>query len=336
MRVSIKTLSWILAAQLCLAGYFWYSSQKSSNQDTFSGKPLLQFGFNQLKEIHIKGENEKSTLLVKQGEHWLIDNYYHVPASTAKVDSFIHNIQQLKSSWPVATTKDTANRFKVAPEQFVRKIIFVDEQGNGESLFLGTAPTYKKVHARAINENNIYAIPFNLHEASDKPVDWIQADLLHFNKETVSAIHLPDYSLQKEAQADSFTVSGLNATESIIPYEVDALVNQITKLNFSDILQDNAQEFALTAKPEIEYSVKLESGESVRFSFSKVDTGNEENDDAPYHLTTTTSPYVFKVEKQFVDAFMHKRRETLVKAIVDDAPVNAEENRLAEEDPPIS
>ena len=67
---------------------------------------------------------------------------------------------------PVATSIAARQRFEVASYRFQRRVTLLGHDGAGlGTVFFGTAPVFRHVHARNEAEDAIYSIAFNSFDA---------------------------------------------------------------------------------------------------------------------------------------------------------------------------
>ena len=114
--------------------------------------------------------------LTKDGEQWVLPDGN--PVDESKVDSVIGKLADSGADWPVATSQSAAKRFEVTQESFQKQISIYSGQDLLADLYLGTSPSFRRVHARQANKNDIYSIEFSNFEAGTSPSAWLDKRLL--------------------------------------------------------------------------------------------------------------------------------------------------------------
>src|SRR5690606_2141252 len=81
-------------------------------------------------------------------------------------------------NWPVAHSSAARQRFQVADYYYQKRLTLLS---NGEilgTIFLGTSPGFRKVHARNEQQDAIHSIAFNTFEAPAVNNGWLDTRLL--------------------------------------------------------------------------------------------------------------------------------------------------------------
>lgn len=324
MKKLTLILSSILAVQVLLTILlFTYKSDSGAFQSNQTWLDLTPGAFD---AISITQKDKPSLTLKKDKEQWLLPGYFNVPVSKEKFDDFSGKLLSLKTGWPVASTEEAAERFQVNKEKYERLIVFQKDGKAVKTLYLGTSPGFKKIHARVDGQNDILAIDFSAFEASVTPEDWMKQDLIKIDLNQLSQIKSKDFSLVK-ADKD-WVVEGLQANQTNNVAEIKALVDKLAALTYSGIL-------GLEDKPEYhlkdaELSFILKTGsEETQYQFGK----QEGKDDAVLKLSS--QPYYFKVSKGVVDALkaFNLQKLVLAKPLENAEPSKDKQPEIAPEKP---
>ena len=310
----------LLAVQLIIVAAIYLL--KSNSDATYKSTPILDFEKSQLTKLVItNGERdsdsaseseseqlagEKSakavTLTLQDGE-WILPELNRLPANRVKLDLAIGKLMGLKSNWPVATTQDSQSRFKVASDNYQKKIQLFSHDKVIAELFLGTSPGFKKVHLRQSGSQEIYSLELNSYDFSDSATDWLDKALLQIND--INKISLDEFSLKKKQDTWTLSPSELvTEGKQLDINKVDALVTKLASFNVLDVTNgEDAQSEKITAaevdrltigadqeyqltfyKNESDYWVKRNDIDSL-FSISSTDYNELVNVDAEKLLT---------------------------------------------------
>lgn len=302
MNRKIFILFVIFLIQIGLA-FSLYSNKKAIGAFT-SNEKLIDLEPDSVDKITIE-ENEKPALVLKKEKGtWVLPDYYGFPLSTVKLDRFTDKLFGIKKSWPVATTRDAAKRFKVETDNFEKKITFSKEGKIVKTLFVGSSPGFRKVHARFPGLDDIYAINFSAYEAPVKHVDWVDKDFLHFKQKEIDSISMSLFTIARED--GKFVVSELDENEEIDENEMNDLISKLAELSFEEVLgKKDESEYGQSA-PVLIYTLKMKSGQSVSYTFSK------QKEEEYFVLKVSSHDYYFKVSKFSMEKIQKFTREKLV------------------------
>jgi len=277
---------------------------------------LLAIDKKAIDSIIIEGNKDRKVSLSKKEGSWLVSQMHNFHADQDKVENFLEKLSGLKKGWPVATTVAAKKRFKVSENEFERKITLLKKGEQDGLLFIGTSPSFRKVHARTGGENAIFAVEFNEYEASIKPEDWIDKDVLKHTAAEIAKVELSDVSLAN--QEGKLVVEGLSEKEETVVEEADRLLRKIGNLRISKVLgTEEKDEYNLEA-PILKYSLTLSSGDAEQYVFSKLKDADN------YVLKPSHRKEYFEVAGWIVNDIKKFNRSKLVKKKIVDTIDNSE------------
>ena len=291
MNKLITLLSAVLAVQVILAAIlFGYRGDTGAFHSDQSLLGLSQDGFD---AVSIEQKDKPALTLKKDKDVWLLPGYFNVPVDNGKFDDFSRKLLALKTSWPVANTEDAAERFQVNKDKYERKIVFQKDGKPVKTLYLGTSPGFKKIHARIDGNNDIQSIDFAAFEASVTPEDWMKQDLAKIDPSQISQIKGNDFTLVK-ADKD-WAVEGLPANQTSNAAEIKAFTDKLAALNYSAVLGvEDKPEYHLK-EPALLFTFNKHA-EEIQYRFGKQDGQDD------YVLKTSSQPFYFKIGKGLVDS----------------------------------
>ena len=314
MRAKLIFLSLLLLVQLGLA---FVLGVGSNNLKAFDAtRKLLRFDGSSIDRLVFEGSAKQLLVLQKQGEHWTLPEHFAAHADGRKIDDLLHNLAELRRPWPVAEKGTADRRFKVADDNFERRLSLFHGDKKLTSLVIGSSPGFRKVHARVADETTVYDIPFSTFQVSLKPEDWVDKDQLQLKADRISAVELADCNLVK--QVDQLVVTDLKPDEQTASRKVTELVDKLAGLRIVDALARPEQ--SLAAAPELSLSLTLADGGQRSYRFYKG------ADDKELQLQVAGQPWLFKVAAGLKDELAAYTRQRLVQPRQD-------ENRLAGKSP---
>jgi hypothetical protein len=227
------------------------------------------------------------------------------PADHDKVEGFLNDLKELKKGLPVGTTAGAVKRFRVAEDDFERRIVLYSGNENNATLYVGTSPSFRKVHARIPGEDRVYAVEFDAYEAGVKPEDWIDKDVLSHKPSDIIRVELPNLTLiRKEETLFVEDIDG--ETEETIEDAARRLLDHVAGLRIRSVLGTEAEAEYNQDDPAFQYKLDLVSGDSESYVFSRPK-------DADYYvLKPSHRDEYFKVDTWVLDRIKETERQTLV------------------------
>ena len=321
MKKTLFLLTVLLLVQTALAGYFWNHSR---TQDTFAAEePLLSFSADHITAITITGPDKKTVNLQKKDSRWIIPEYFKAPADGDRVDELLAKLAGLKKSWPVATTPEAAKRFKVTADQFERHIILKKEDTPVAELYVGTSPSFRKVHVRLPSRPEIMAVTFSTQDADDTPDNWLDKDIATLAEDEIAAITLNDihllhkdgkWELADHASAGQTGQAANGQTDTakrqpnrkIGKEKINSIVHALTGLRVDSVLGTRELPAYGLEKPVITCRVDLRNNKTIDYRFGALE------DKAYYALKRSDLPYIFKTGKWQVKPLLDRQQKELL------------------------
>lgn len=297
-----QILSLLLALQIVLAAILVLTDTDSGA--VVANEKLLDLQFDSLNKIVIEESADKKLVMQKQGKNWMLPDYFDFPASQDKLDRVLGKLFDTSVGWPVATTEAAEKRFKVAADEFERKLAFSGAAAS-EVLYLGTSPGFKKIHARVDGQENIYGIEFSAYQASIKPIDWAEQKILEVPRVEIEQIDIDGLTIKRDG--DQFKIDGLAEGEQPVESEIQNLLSKVSSLGFQEVLGKKDDPTFQLNEPVFKFSLLKKGGERIDLRYGKI----KDQDD--FVLKSSASDYYFKVAKYNLDSLQGIDRSKLVK-----------------------
>ncbi len=328
MRRLITVLSVLLVLQLGLTAVLGITGRGFGAVS--STEPLLSFEHGSVDRIVIEVPDADPLILAKKDGGWRLPGHFDFPASPSKVEDFAAKLAGLQKLRPVATTGGAAKRFRVASDDFTRKVVLELDGSVVAGVYLGDSPGVRRVYARAEEEDAVYEVQLASHEASAKHQDWTDRTVLRIEGDIVRA-ELPGFSLARKDE--DWTLEGLKDKETTDGEEAERVIRRLTNLSFDEVLGAEQKPEYKQDEPDLKYKLELESGDAVEHVFSRPEEGDD------FVLKVSTQPYYFKVPAYSVEPLLGLSRDDLVQQMVgsDDAqgsqPATSGENEQQDDLP---
>ena len=216
--------------------------------------PLVRFAGSVLQEIHVDDDRDREVILTREGGGWRLPDLDNLPADADKVDTLIKAITSQDHGWPVADTVAARQRFQVAAYHFRRRITLI---GDGEllgTIYLGTSPGFRQVHARNDLGDAIYSIAFNAFDAPAEADEWLDRKLLQVgNPEAITG---PGFSLERR---DNRWLN--SAGKAPDDRELQALLLGLASLQVEAVADEDDQRSLAETEPALSLRIGDDQGE---------------------------------------------------------------------------
>lgn len=302
-RFSVILLG-VLGVQLGLALILSFSG---SNYAAYqSDEPLLAFERTKIDGFSIGESGGNSVELVKKDDRWIIPAMADFPANQVLADKLLDKLSKLEKGWPIATTSDAAERFKLTDENHERQIILKAGDDEVARLMIGSAPAFKLAHARIAGENEIYNVKLATYEAGARGEEWMDRDYLDIDREKITAIEFGDIKLERKD--DKLIPAGLEEGETAKLPELSRLIHAIAYPTFETVVGTGQEALAKLDPAELTIEVQVMDGDPVTYRYKK------EKDGDAYLLGSSAHDFVFRVAAATIETLVKAKREDLINA----------------------
>ena len=185
----------ILAVQLVIT--FSLFSSESNKLAKREATEFLAINPEAISKIEIKDASQ-SVSLVRKNEEWEIASLANLPVAASKVSDNLNALAEINVSWPVATTSSAKKRFEVHADKFQRQVELFEGEKSLGTFYLGSSPSFRKVHARKNKDDNIYAITFNSFDLPAANDQWLDKTLIAADE--ITSIKTTDFVLSKSGE----------------------------------------------------------------------------------------------------------------------------------------
>lgn len=302
----------LLAAQIALiVGLGWRGGElRSVTPDTL----LVAADLDAADRIDITDADGARVTLAKSGDaEWTLPAFHGVAVAPMKLSAALGKLRDARRGLPVATTAGALQRFKVADQNFERKLTF--KRGDVElvTVLLGSAPGLRKIHARTAADSAVYSVTAASYDWSATGEDWFDRGLLGVKTAELSAV-----TLRRPEQADltltrtvkdgktQWRATGLGADAALNPKQADALARNLENLRIDAIRTDADAAFERAA-PVL--TLIIDTADGARdYQLRKLD-----GDDAEYLLKAGHVAWIAELKSWNAEPLIDSAdRQTLV------------------------
>lgn len=304
-RFSIILLG-VLGAQLALAAALTFSGGNYSAYQ--SGQPLLAFDKQAVDSIEISESGGNSVTLARKDGKWIIPAMADFPAGQKLTSDFLDKLAGLEKGWPVATTSDAAERFKLTEDNHERRVVLKAGDKEVARLMIGSAPAYRKAHVRIADESEIYNVKLATYDAGTRGEEWMNHDYLDIDTGKITSIGLGDLKIEKKDGA--LIVADLKDGDTVKKAELSGFIHAVANPSFDAVQGKGKDALAKVQPADITVKVDLEGGKPVTYSFKKESGGKA------YLFASSAHPYVFRVAADRIKTIVEASRDKLVEVKV--------------------
>jgi hypothetical protein len=234
-----------------VAVMFW---PERTSQQTTTEQLLPRFPVNAIDELRISDSFDNEVVLVRSGEQWLLPDRENLPADASKVQALLKDLTTQAGSWPVARSSAARQRFQVAAYHYQKRLTLFSVGEDLGTVYLGTSPGFRKVHARNADQNAIYSIPLNTFEAPASTATWLDSKLLQVR--VPLRIDTDLYNLYFE-NGRWYSATGGRPDKT----ELDSLLSALKNLQVAGIANEDLQRDLAAAEDDLIMTIESLAGE---------------------------------------------------------------------------
>jgi hypothetical protein len=271
-----------------------------------SGSPLdklilEKLPANEISSINIKG-SEKSVLLTKKPDQWVVENRFDYAADFSKIADFVRKLKQAKIGRQFESTQATLKRLslknpddkEIGDLEKGTQIQLKDKSGKllaslilGKPRKSGTERSFPDGHyVRLDNDPTIYLIDTHFAHLQKEPSEWLDKALLKVEAKEVKKISClradgktTNYTFQRAEKGTELEPTALPANRKVDKSALTRLAGSLSSLSMEDVLDPSDDSAVRELKQSDTLEYHLFNGMIYR-----VYPGGECSDDAPCYL----------------------------------------------------
>ncbi|WP_018416586.1 DUF4340 domain-containing protein [Teredinibacter turnerae] len=259
MNKAIKILAVLLVAQLVVILAI-QTNQPGTAQVV--AQPLISVNLNTVDTLRIDGSDGQHVALTKRGERWQIASYGDQPADQNKVAELLQKLSGIEVRWPVATSAAAAERFEVAEGSAQKTLTIQTGDSVVDALFIGTSPSYRRVHVRVNGSDDIYQVELAQHDIPADPESWMDKTVLQFEGDILS-VKAGDIAISRDTNGDetAWKLAG-SAADSTDPALINRWVKRFNSLVVNALVPAQNVEPIIVQNPALTVHISGEKGDA--------------------------------------------------------------------------
>ena len=304
-----RILSAILALQLALlAALYW----PRSSGPVSAGALLAEMAGDALRRISIEGGDAQSVTLSRDADsaQWQLAS--GLPADESKVAALLDALTERDSGFAIADSGGAAARFQLGDDAFERRIRLANADTE-RAVYLGSSPSFRKIHARREGESAVYVLELNNYDAPTTENDWLDRSLLAVRN--IDALTL--YGIAFELGSEGWTRGDGGAVDA---QAMETLVQALASLRVSARVKDGDED---AAAAEESLRVDLRSGDTDA-RLTLFEHSDSEADIDRYYLSSDRYAGVFDTSAYDAERLLEAARRLAGLPAPEDESDNAE------------
>ncbi len=173
-------LSVVLVVQLALAALLLIGDRSAADESRDA--PLVGVPTASIRQIEIVEAGQDPLHLLQQDGRWRLPDLHDLAAQDTRVDALLQSLNTTRSGWPVTTTSASHERFKVADDNYARRVSLTSENGDTRRLYLGTSPGFRQLHVRREGEDEVYVVRLDSVDFAATGNDWFDRSVLKLSQ----------------------------------------------------------------------------------------------------------------------------------------------------------
>lgn len=260
------------------------------NRNTYEGSTpssqFLDFDIDNLSSLTLTDGQGSEVAMTKADGLWVLSNHFSAQAEQQMVSGLLQKLAELKQGFVIATSAAAAKRFKVAEDDFERRLRLYQGEEVVADVYLGSSPGFRQIHARKSGQDEIVTVSLSSFEVEADPANWLDKNILKKDEKELSHIVFKDFTLKREN--DTWQLEGLTEAEKVVAAELDQVVDKVLGITVSSVLdpKEVSQKFTSEAD-EVTFSLKKKDGTEISYSLVKLGEdrfGVKASDNELYYL----------------------------------------------------
>lgn len=302
-----QLLAGVLIVQLVLSAVVFWPRPLTAAQ----GEPL--FGDLEAGDVTMLALEDAAgnVLGLEQvGGEWVLPEADNYPARTNDVMSFLDRLLALTTDRLVTRGDASHRRLRVAPDEFARRITFQTDEGEEQTVYLGTAPQFGSVHFRLAGQSETYLTSeLATHDAAATTSTWVDLTYQRIEQEDVRRFTLENRSgtfAFEPAGEDSWTLVDLDEGEVVDLAAVRGILRRAGSVTMKRPLgREDRPDYGMDA-PAARVTLELDEMTVTLL------VGARDAEDASYVVKSSESDYYVSVAETSVRELVETGREDLL------------------------
>jgi hypothetical protein len=304
-----QILAAVLVAQIVLSVIvFWPRSSTAGQRE-----PLFpDLDAKDVNALTIEDAEGNVVELERVTGDWVLPEADQYPAKADAVSGFLDKLTALKTGRLVASSETSHRRLQVAPDDFVRRIVFGTGDGTKETVYLGSSPQYGSAHFRLEGQSDTFLTnelsTFDVRATANA---WIDTQYQSVAQEDINRVTLENAQgtfVFERADEESWTMADLAEDETLNQTQVSSVLRRASMIVMKAPLGKEEQTSYGMEDPNA--VVTLETADKTVTLY----VGAKDADDVSYVVKSSESDYYVHVAEASLTTLVQSDRESFLEA----------------------
>lgn len=305
-----QILAAILVAQLVLSVVvFWPRPSVAGQREP----AFPDLSAEDVSRLTIEDDTGSVILLEKTAGEWVLPEADQYPAQGDAVNSLLEKLTALTTGRLVASSNTSHKRLQVASADFARRVALLTDEGEEETIYLGSSPQYGSVHFRLEGQSQTYLTSdLTTWDANPSVSAWIDTSYHSVTQDDVTQFTLQNangtFTFKREGE-ETWTMvepATLEEDETLDQAQVRTVLRRAAAVTMKRPLgRDEQTTYGMDAPNAV---VTLQTPNRTATLY----VGAEDPDDASYVVKSSESDYYVHVAATGVSALVENGREAFI------------------------
>lgn len=268
-----------------------------------------------------KDKAEKTVTLEKNGTTWGVQSADGYPVEASKVTELLKSIQNMAARGPVVTKTAYHKKLEVADDAYNRKVT-ITHDGKDETFFIGTSPSFKKVHLRKAGSNDVVLVEgISAWDLGTTGAEWVNKTYFKVPESDVWSLQVKNasgqYALEKGPD-NSWALVGAPAGAKLAKSTIDDVVRKAANVTLDELVGKGEKPEQGFGSPSA--TVTLVTGTSTiagvppKTTETKTIVVGAKGEGDKYFVKASGSDYVVRAASWAIDPLVTKGPKDLLEA----------------------
>lgn len=294
---TIRILALLALVQVALAAVLFFAGSGNNLANSTQRAQLFEFDNASVDKLVIRSKDETVELVKGDAGDAAWTTTDDFPANQGKITGLLDKLKELKTSFPVATSKSAYERFKLADDDFERHITLEQDDKALGSLYLGSGAGARRTHARYGDDPAVYGVNIGAYDTPAALDDWLDKSVLQLKADDLKTVALGEVEVEKVDGV--WKVNKLPQGKLLDQKAIEDGLSPLLSLRFDKLLGKEVKPDYGLNEPEFALKLTHKDGERA-YQIGKLKDGDD------YVLKTSDRPEYFQLAAYAVKPLLEK------------------------------
>ncbi|MEM7343392.1 MAG: DUF4340 domain-containing protein [Chloroflexota bacterium] len=304
-RTNQILLGLIVIQILITAFVFW-------PQESIAGSRLTVEGFDPetVTQLVITNNDGEQITIKKIEGGWVWPDGDNYPVLENVATDLVEKLTALDTNRLVTRTDASHKRLEVAADDFARQVTLANDNGDSQTIYVGSSPSGGSTHVRLAEQNETYLTgDLNAWQINTQVSNWVETEYFKIPNEDIQTLRLQntqgDFTFAKD-ESGEWTLDDLDEGEEFSPTSATSLASRIATLRMVEPVSKTAQDWFAIDQPQATVTVTINNETDGEQTYTiQIGASNEENE---YIAKASNSEYYVLVAQFSVSDFVTQAR----------------------------